>query len=298
MMNKLNSIQTVFLSILAGSWCSLTMAETSEYADPSQNCLMEKVQLEKKQDSNPFSLVAYEQNYILPLNYTFSPSPVYQSSTPNNQKIQHTDFKFQFSFKTPIWRDFFGLENALYLAYTQQSFWQAYNDSAFFRANNYQPEAFLENNIHFPLVDGWNLQFLNLGLAHQSNGRGGSFERTWNRVYVDANVAKEQWLISFRIWHMIHDNATSKNNPDIQHYLGHGRLLIAHNFNDQVISLLTYNNIESGFKKGSIQLSYSFPLIKKIRGYVQFFNGFGQSLLEYNHRTAAVGVGISFSDWL
>jgi phospholipase A1 len=35
-----------------------------------------------------------------------------------------------------------------------------------------------------------------------------------------------------------------------------------------------------------------------MKGYVQFFNGYGQNLIEYNHRTAAIGIGFAFSDWL
>jgi phospholipase A1 len=278
---------------------TLLFAEhTSSNAYNNMNILEKKIDHERSQDFNPFSLLAYEQNYLLPLNYTTSPLSAYNSNNPDHQKIRHVDFKFQLSFKSPVTHDLFNKENTLYLAYTQQSYWQSYSKSAFFRANNYQPEIFIENNLNIPLGRGWALQLLNVGFAHQSNGRGGILERTWNRCYAETSFSKERWLVSVRGWMVVSEASMKSHNPDIRKFLGHGRLLVAHNFDSQVISLMTYNNIESRFKRGSTQLSYSFPIGQKIRGYLQFFNGFGQNLIEYNHRTSAYGVGISLSDWL
>ncbi len=288
MLKKLLILTLVYTSIL----------NAEEVYIPEENLLGKKIIHEKSQDFNPFTLLAYEQNYILPINYTSIPIQYYNAFNADNQKTDHVDFKFQLSFKTPITRCFFNYDNTLYLAYTQQSFWQAYNHSAFFRANNYQPEVFLENNIEFPLIGNWVLQLINVGLAHQSNGRGGVLERTWNRCYVETTISKECWLFAVRGWWVVKDKSMQEHNPNIQKFLGHGRVLIAHNFNDQVVSLMTYNNIESRFKRGSFQLTYSFPLGNSVRGYCQLFHGFGQSLIEYNHRTNAIGIGISFSDWL
>ena len=279
---------------------SLLFAENDNASDTKKNTniLSKKIDHERSQDFNPFSLMAYEQNYLLPLNYTSSPLSTYDSHNPDNQKIRHVDFKFQLSFKSPVTNNLFNKENTLYLAYTQQSYWQSYSKSAFFRANNYQPEIFIENNLNIPLTRGWVLQLLNIGLAHQSNGRGGVLERTWNRCYTEASFAKERWLVSVRGWVVVSEGSMKRHNPDIRKFLGHGRMLIAHNFDSKVVSLMTYNNLESRFKRGSVQLSYSFPLGQKIRGYLQLFNGFGQNLIEYNHRTSACGIGISLSDWL
>lgn len=264
----------------------------------NKNVVAQKIEVEAKQDQNPFAIVAYEPNYLLPFNYSSPISKIYINNTPNNQKIKNIDVKFQFSFKAPIWRDFLGYKNVLYLAYTQQSFWQAYNDSPFFRANNYKPEIFLENDVNLPFFCGWNLQLLNIGAIHQSNGRGGELERSWNRFYLETVFSKDCWLVAIRPWFVLKESSIKKYNPNIERYLGHGRIVIAYKFGEQVVSLVTHNNLESRFHRGSVQINYSFPLVKKIKGYLQVFSGYRQNLVEYNHRTKSIGVGICLSDWL
>ena len=50
--------------------------------------------------------------------------------------------------------------------------------------------------------------------------------------------------------------------------------------------------------RGAIQLDYTFPLWGRLRGYAQFFNGYGQSLIDYNTNLTTVGVGFLLSDIL
>jgi phospholipase A1 len=45
-------------------------------------------------------------------------------------------------------------------------------------------------------------------------------------------------------------------------------------------------------------LSWSFPLNDKVKGYVKYFNGYGETLLDYNHRSNRVSVGFVVADWL
>ena len=82
------------------------------------------------------------------------------------------------------------------------------------------------------------------------------------------------------------------------HYLGYGELNVVYKFHDHDFSLQARNVLESGGKRYGVTGSWSFPLLPYIKGYVQGFSGYGQSLIEYNHRTNSIGVGIALNDWV
>ncbi|MDD5629764.1 MAG: phospholipase A, partial [Elusimicrobia bacterium] len=64
------------------------------------------------------------------------------------------------------------------------------------------------------------------------------------------------------------------------------------------LSLQARNLLESAFAHGALQLGASVPIGGHFRAYAVFFNGFGQSLIEYNHSTTSFGLGIALNDWL
>src|SRR5690606_9609707 len=119
-------------------------------------------------------------------------------------------------------------------------------------------------------------------------------ERSWNRVFVNFNYSKGNWYASFKPWALIFNHESSNlHNPRIAHYLGYERLLLSYKLYSTVTTLKLRNTVESGFKRSSQTVSFSFPLNGRIRGYAQFFNGYGQSLIEYDHETTSFGIGIA-----
>jgi outer membrane phospholipase A len=91
--------------------------------------------LAAQNNSNPrhsfFSLSFYKPNYVLPFYYTQYPDQeVYYEHTPENQSLKPYEVKYQLSFKAPLWENIFNNPSTLYLAYSQLSYWQAYNKSA------------------------------------------------------------------------------------------------------------------------------------------------------------------------
>lgn len=261
-------------------------------ADPVEN----RITKEKKIPPNHFSVVLYKPNYLLPFYFTASPDySIYRSNTPNNENLMQSELKFQFSAKVSMLKNIFHRPSSLWLAYTQQSYWQAYNHRAFFRESNYEPEIFLSNEMDYSLIKSWHLKFLNLGAVHQSNGFGNSLERGWNRLYLEAIASTEHWMVSVKPWYVID---TDQNNDNIANFLGHGRVLLSYKFRDHIFSLAAHSFFEKYGKRTSAELTWSFPLTAYVKGYAQFFSGYGQSLIEYNHRTNSAGIGVALSDWV
>jgi phospholipase A1 len=180
-------------------------------------------------------------------------------------------------------------------AYTQLSYFQLYNTKTFVRETDYEPEFFVANKIDYPFAKNWLFNNVNVGINHQSNGYGNDLQRGWDRFYVEAVASNNNWMVSVQPWYIID---TNDNNSDIGKYLGHGQALVAYKYHQQVVSFQARNFLEHEARYVAGELTWSFPLTKYFKGYVQVFSGYGQSLVEYNHRTNSAGLGVALSDWV
>ena len=139
-----------------------------------------------------------------------------------------------------------------------------------------------------------------LGIVHQSNGQTGSYSRSWNRVYASFIFEKDNFAFVIKPWFRIHEDEENDDNPDIIDYLGHGNLRIAYKNDEHVFSFMSRNNLESGFKRGAIELGWSFPIFGYdfLKGYAQYFSGYGESLIDYNYYVNHISVGLLLTDFL
>lgn len=278
---------------------SLNERTDFKHSQSSSSIMQERIEVENQELPNPFAITFYKQNYFLPYYYTGSPyNKIYKNQIPDGEKLNRSELKYQLSFKVPIWNKILNSKNSIYFAYTQLSYWQLYNKKSFFRSTDYEPEFFLQNELGWNIFHDWHLDLVKLGIIHQSNGFGTSLERSWNRVYVEANISNPNMLISVKPWIAFYDSTYRKFNPDMTKYLGYGEILLAYKFGKQVVSLQSHSLIERRARYATGIFTYSFPITPYINGFAQIFSGYGQSLIEYNKRSNSAGVGLALNNFI
>lgn len=263
------------------------------------SALSTRIQLERQQ-SNPFSLLPHKPNYIiLSNNFSKTNEKPFRDNDPGESfHFQPWETKFQLSLKVPVVRDLFNSAD-LYVAYTNRSFFQQFNKekSAPFRETNHEPEAWLSFRSNLELF-GFHNRVIRTGISHQSNGRSGNLSRSWNRVYADFLIEHGDWYFSLKPWWRIPESNDSDDNPNIDDFMGNFELGGLYKHEQHNFSFLLRNNLKFGDNHGAIELGWTFPINDDVKGYVQWFNGYGESLIDYNAHSNSLGFGIQLSDWL
>ena len=210
--------------------------------------------------------------------------------------------EFQFSLKYKLF-DLAGNWNPLahsYFAYTQTSFWDLFSQDPSFFDTSYKPSAFL----FYPGIfqkDRFQLD-LQGGYEHESNGRGGSTERSLNTVYLQPTVrfdlpAHLQLSFQTRAWYYL---SLGNNNPDLPDYRGYADLLGAltwtNSWSGEKIQFATRLRVgDEGSHPGLLfdlrfNLPHGFYFNPAIQ--LQYFTGYGQTLRQYNETSHAFRAGL------
>lgn len=262
-----------------------------------------RLEAEDRSEENPFTLTAHRPNYLL--NYTHNFTPNDEPFKEEGGQVDNTEIKFQISLKYKVIDDIFPENGDLYFAYTNQSYWQAFNDdiSSPFREINHEPEFWLQfrPNSHLGNVE---FSDVAIGFAHESNGNGGALSRSWNRIYLNLIFEMDNLVLGLKPWYRLPEEKKTTpadphgdDNPNIEKYMGHGELTAAYHINGNTFSTIWRNNLRWR-NKGSVELGWSFPLFRRLHGYVQYFNGYAESLIDYNAYSNRIGVGFLLTDWL
>ena len=242
-----------------------------------------------------YIISTFKPNYFIG---TYSDKPNDAPFRPLNDGrdiLDNEEAKFQVSIKAPFWRNIRGSNVDLIGAYTSTSWWQINNDdiSSAFRETNYEPEIFLRR-YGGPELFGGQVAALDLGLNHQSNGRSDPLSRSWNRIMGRAYLDFDDWAVALRAWYRIPDDEVDDDNPNEYRYLGYGDVLVAWAPNKHTFTAM----VRPGTEEFGTEFTWSYPINKVFRVYAQYWNGYGESLLDYDQRVQRIGIGIALNDYI
>jgi len=213
--------------------------------------------------------------------------------------------KFQFSFKYKILT--FGeatsqrIPSTLQFAFSQRSLWDITGTSSPFYDTSYMPELFYESLAPASEKSG-GLTWLGFqaGYKHESNGRDGPVSRSLNTLFVQPVFsfgALEGWhlVVMPKIFTYI---GGLGDNADLKDYRGYGQLRFVIGKKNSGPSLMYTGIVGQHWSHLSNQLDLTVPvrtLLLDFETYllVQYFNGYGESLLSYRDKSETIRAGFS-----
>ena len=232
-----------------------------------------------KQDfSNQPYFGIYKDNYFI-----FGPSVGPKANRTN------TNVKFQISIAQRLTKGTLPWGTYLYLFYSQKCFWNILENSMPMTDLNFNPGIGITKPLFVKNRYIGKMTFL---VEHESNGRDSIQSRSWNRVALAANVfVTKNLMVHAKVWVPIVDG---ENNRDIVDYCGWNQ------FGIQVVSdnkrFTGGISIVPRHRIGScnVVVDFAVRLFKRENQYLffQFYNGYGEGLLDYNKFHSQLRVGL------
>jgi len=199
------------------------------------------------------------------------------------------------------------LKDSLWFGYTQQSHWQLFspNISRPFRTTDHEPEVIYIYPTDAQLPFGWRWRYSGAGLVHQSNGQSNPLSRSWNRVYLMTGMELDnRWNVRARVWKRLSEDSTRDDNPNISDYIGRGEVQVLWNMNKDNTLGATVRHSLSSTGRGSARLEWLQTLgtglgggKSNLRLHTQLFSGYGDSMIDYNHKRTVLSLGLSLVDF-
>lgn len=256
--------------------CCCAVARGQIMADSTT--IIDTDSLRRDFDNQPY-FGLYKDNY-----FTFG-IPVGPTPTRENSNV-----KFQVSISQRLTRSTLPWNTYLFLFYTQKVFWNVLENSMPMTDLNFNPGIGLVKPL---FVKNRFIGKLMLLLEHESNGRDGVESRSWNKLSVGANIMIDPtFIVHGKFWIPIVDGMYNKDILDYSgiYQVGTSFFSPDRRFGASVILVkrrgwrLNYNTI--------IELNYR--LFRRDNQYLflQYYNGYGESLLEYNQYKSMLRVGI------
>lgn len=253
---------------------------TSAYGQivsPTRDEVLDVDSVKKAFDDEPY-FGLYKDNYFI-----FGPA-IGMKPTKYN-----TNVKFQISVSQRLTKRTLPLGTYLYLFYTQKCFWDVLRKSFPMTDLNFNPGIGLTKPL---FVKDRFIGKVSLILEHESNGKAEEESRSWNRVSFAGNILIDPtMMVHGKIWIPIVDG---ENNRDLLDYYGLYQFGMSYNtlskrFGASIILTkrkgwnLNYNTV--------VELSYKLSNNENQYLFLQFYNGYGEGLLDYNKFRSQLRVG-------
>ena len=255
---------------LVGGWCEaqvLPKAGEEIYNADSVRAILDK---------HPyFSL--FKDNYFI-------------GGIPIGEKItsRNSDVKFQISVSQRLTKSKLPFDSYLFLQYTQKAFWNVFQASLPMRDLNFNPGIGLG---HLIIRKNKYIGKAYAMVEHESNGRDSIENRSWNKLTLGAAVLlNKNWEVQFKGWIPVIDG---KENDDILKYNGIFQVAANYRTDNRRLNLgliLTKRLTWFSFNT-QVELSYKFNNNENQYFFVQYYNGYGENLLEYNQFKSILRVG-------
>jgi phospholipase A1 len=236
---------------------------------------------------SPLQLESYQTTYFMPFLMDFQ----------EHGDRDAIETSFQISFKKDIVRNISPIGFDIGIAFTQSAWWQLYAYSNPFRETNYAPEFYVNFPFHRESDDaGVFFRGIKIAAAHKSNGQGDGNNRSWNRLYVESPISIKGFLFIPRVWWSFVGIGNDFSEKDIPRYMGICDLTILSHWNNHVLRLYGRSNFNLRNIKAALQVDYTYPISSTgFYFYLQYFLGYGESLIDYDKPVNKIGTGLALS---
>lgn len=229
-------------------------------------------------DKGPY-FTLYKDNYFI-----FGPS-IGPKATKEN-----TNVKFQISVRQKLTKSTLPGGTYLYLCYTQKVFWNILEKSLPMTDLNFNPGIGLAKPV---FKNGKYIGKFILQLEHESNGRDSIESRSWNRLSLGGDVLiTNNFLVHAKVWIPYVDG---EHNKDLLKYVGIMQAGVELTSDDRRWKgslLLTKRKTWRLDLNTVAEISWQFSRNADWNLFVQYYNGYGEGLLDYNKFSSHLRAGV------
>jgi phospholipase A1/A2 len=235
----------------------------------------------------PLRIESYETTFIMPFTMDFR----------EHDDRDAIETSFQISFKKDVVKNISPIGFSIGIAYTQTIWWQLYAPSCPVRTTNYGPEIYFDFPFNRePGNAGIFCHGIKFAVAHKSNGQDGDNSRSWNWLYLESPISIGRFLFIPRVWWSYVGIIDPFSVREIQRYMGICDLTIVSHWNNHVLRVYGRSNLDFKNFKGALRVDYSYPIAATgFYFYLQYFLGYGESLIDYDLLVNKIGTGLALS---